>query len=365
MELAAPEIDAIELWRFPLRMVRPFVTAHGVQHDREILLVRVVAGDDEGWGECGAFAEPTYTADYAASAYHVLQRWLIPATLAQPAFEWPAIKGHQMAKAALQGALLDVALRRDDRSLASLLGGTRQRVVAGVAVGIAPTIDALLLEVAEYVNLGYTRIKLKIEPGYDVEPVRVVRETFGDRLSLQVDANGSYVGRRDELQALDDYGLLFVEQPLGDDDLVGHAALAQHLQTPICLDEAIPSAAIADAALALGACSIVNVKAARVGGYLEAKAVHDVVMARRGTLWCGGMLETGVGRAAALAVASLPGCTLPADLSASDRYWADDITAPFVLRDGGLDVPAGAGIGVTVRRDAVRNAAVETFRRER
>jgi O-succinylbenzoate synthase len=235
-------------------------------------------------------------------------------------------------------------------SLSHYLGGVRDMVDAGVAVGIAPSIGELLDTVAAHVEAGYRRVKLKVEPGWDVEPVRAVRERFGPDLLLQVDANASYtLADAPHLAMLDRFGLVLIEQPLPEDDLAGHAALARRITTPICLDESIRSARDAAAAIGAGACSVVNVKPGRVGGLLEARRVHDVCVAHDVPVWCGGMLETGIGRAANVALASLPGFTLPGDLSASDRYFEEDVTEPFVLDGGRLAVPPGPGIGVTPR----------------
>jgi O-succinylbenzoate synthase len=262
------------------------------------------------------------------------------------------VKGHRMAKAAIETALLDAELRAANRSLASYLGACRDRVECAI--------DELLEHVAGYVADGYRRVKLKIEPGWDLEPVGAVRTSFPD-LPLQVDANTAYsLDDAEHLASLDRFDLLLLEQPLADDDLAGHAELARRLATPICLDESIVSAASARAAIELGACSIVNIKPARVGGYLEAVRIHDLSATRGVPVWCGGMLETGVGRAANLALAALPNFTLPGDTSASARYFTDDITEPFVLDDGRLTVPAGPGIGVTPRPDALERVTTST-----
>ena len=260
-----------------------------------------------------------------------------------------------MAKAALELAWLDAEGRAAGESLAHRLGGTRPRVVAGVAVGVTGSVPALLDEVGRRLAEGYRRVKLKIHPGWDVEPVRAVRERFGAGVALQVDANGSYRrGDADRLARLDPFGLLLLEQPLACDDLVGHAELSRRIGTPVCLDESISSAAVAASALALGACRVVNVKPGRVGGFLEAVRVHDVCAAGGVPVWCGGMLETGVGRAANLALASLPNFSLPGDLSASNRWYRTDITAPIELdADGQIAVPDGAGIGVDVNLDVL------------
>ncbi|MEO6087396.1 MAG: o-succinylbenzoate synthase, partial [Umezawaea sp.] len=256
-------------------------------------------------------------------------------------------RGHRMAKAALEMAVLDAELRAEGRPLARELGATRDRVPCGVSVGITDSIGELLDTVGGYLDAGYVRIKLKIAPGWDVEPVRAVRERFGDDVLLQVDANTAYtVADARHLARLDPFGLLLIEQPLDEEDLLGHVELAKVLSTPICLDESITSARAAAAAIAMGACSIVNIKPGRVGGYLEARRIHDVCVANGVPVWCGGMLETGLGRAANVALAALPGCTLPGDTSASDRFYRTDITTPFVLDDGHLAVPTGPGLGV-------------------
>jgi O-succinylbenzoate synthase len=260
-----------------------------------------------------------------------------------------------MAKAALEMAVLDAELRASGISLAQRLGAVRTSVESGVAVGIADSVAALLDEVGVYLDTGYRRVKLKIRPGWDVEPIAAIRQHFGD-VALQVDANGAYtLADATSLGALDPFDLLLIEQPLADDDLAGHAGLARLIETPICLDESITSARVAREAIELGACSVVCIKPGRVGGYLEAARVHDVCRDHDVAAWCGGMLETGLGRAANLALAALPGFTLPGDLSASDRYYARDLTAPFVLVDGHLPVPSAPGIGIAPDPDSLRD----------
>ena len=244
-------------------------------------------------------------------------------------------------------AVLDAWLRARGESLAGHLGAVRDRVPAGVSVGIMDSVSQLLDAVAGYLDQGYVRIKLKIEPGWDVEPVQAVRERFGSALPLQVDANAAYrLSDARTLARLDPFDLLLIEQPLGEEDLREHAELARLIRTPVCLDESITSARAAAAAIELGACAIVNIKPGRVGGYLESRRIHDVCAAHGVPVWCGGMLETGIGRAANVALAALPNFTLPGDTSASGRYFATDVTAPFVLEDGRLRVPTAPGIGV-------------------
>lgn len=347
------KLTGVELRRVAMPLVAPFRTSFGVQTDRDVLLVRVVTTDAEGWGECVAMSDPLYSAEYVDAAADVLRRFFIPELGRLEALSGhtvgPALAkfhGHWMAKAALETAVLDAELRAEGRPLARELGAVVDRVPCGVSVGIMNSVPELLDAVAAYLDQGYVRIKLKIEPGWDIEPVRAVRERFGD-IALQVDANTAYaVTDARHLARLDAFELLLIEQPLPEDDILGHAELARQLRTPVCLDESITSARAAAAAIRLGACSIVNVKPGRVGGYLESRRIHDVCLANGVPVWCGGMLETGIGRAANLALAGLPGFTLPGDTSASDRYFQTDITEPFVLDDGHLAIPTAPGIGV-------------------
>jgi len=351
-------IEAVELRRVALPLVAPFRTSFGTETVRDVLLVRVLTPDAEGWGECVARSEPLYSAEFVDAAELVVRDHLLPrlwkvSDPSEVADALRPVKGHPMAKASVELAVLDAWLRAAGVSLAAHLGGTRDTVDVGVSVGIAESLDALLEAVDGYVAEGYRRVKLKIEPGWDVEPVAAVRARH-PRLALQVDANGAYtLDDADTLAALDPLDLLLIEQPLAEEDLRGHAALARRIRTPICLDESITSVASAVEAIEMGACTIVNIKPGRVGGWLEARAVHDACVARSVPVWCGGMLETGVGRAANVALASLPGFTLPADLSASARYFRDDLTPPFVLEDGRLRVPTAPGIGVDPRPDAL------------
>ncbi|MEV0094457.1 o-succinylbenzoate synthase [Streptomyces sp. NPDC050738] len=348
------KLTGVELRQIRLPLVAPFRTSFATQTERTALLLRAVGTESEGWGECVAMAEPRYSSEYVASCADVLSRHLIPelaryesldATTVAPALE--PFRGHRMAKAALEMAVLDAELRASGVPLARELGAVRDRVPCGVSVGIMDSVPELLEAVAGYLDDGYVRIKLKIEPGWDIEPVRAVRQHFGDDLLLQVDANAAYtLADARHLAGLDPFGLLLIEQPLEEEDILGHAQLAKLISTPVCLDESITSARAAAAAITLGACSIVNIKPGRVGGYLEARRIHDVCVAHGVPVWCGGMLETGIGRAANLALAALPGFTLPGDTSASDRFYRTDITDPFVLSDGHLPVPTGPGLGI-------------------
>lgn len=359
------KLQGVELRRITMPLVAPFRTSFGTERERDILLLRAVTDGAEGWGECVAMAEPLYSSEYVDAAADVLRRFLLPAlgryqesarrpggtvgiTASDVGHALAPIKGHRMAKAALEMAVLDAELRTLGRSFAGELGAVVDRVPSGVSVGIHDSVPALLDAVDGYLAEGYVRIKLKIEPGWDIEPVRAVRERFGDDVLLQVDANTAYtLGDARHLARLDPFDLLLIEQPLEEEDVLGHAELARRITTPVCLDESIVSAQTAAAAITLGACSIINIKPGRVGGYLEARRIHDLAVAHGVAVWCGGMLETGLGRAANAALAALPGFTLPGDISGSGRFYRTDITEPFVLDDGHIAVPAGPGLGVT------------------
>ncbi|GAA0613347.1 o-succinylbenzoate synthase [Kribbella sandramycini] len=360
------KLTGFELRRIALPLVAPFRTSFGTETTRDALLVRAVGADAEGWGECVAMSAPLYSSEYVDAAIDVLRRYFVPAmtgvergTQVAPALA--KFHGHRMAKAALETAVLDAELRTEGRTLARELGAVHDRVPCGVSVGIMDSIDELLTAVGGYLDEGYLRIKLKIQPGWDIAPVAAVRERYGDDVLLQVDANTAYaVSDARHLAQLDAFDLLLIEQPLDEEDILGHAELARQVETPICLDESITSARAAAAAISLGACSIVNVKPGRVGGYLESRRIHDVCVANGIPVWAGGMLETGLGRAANVALAALPGFTLPGDTSGSSRYYRTDITAPFTLDAGHLAVPTGPGIGVEPLPDELAAVTVST-----
>jgi len=350
---------AVELRLVAVPLVRPFRTSFGEETTKQALLVRVQSEAEHGWGECVASPDPRYSEEFIEGARQVLWSHLIPALWREEdvsaedlarLFAW--VRGNRMAKAALEMAVLDAQLRAERRPLAAYLGGQRDRVECGVSVGIPRSIEALIEQVGGYVERGYRRVKLKIEPGWDVEPVTKVRGAFPD-VPLSVDANGAYrLADLPVFEAIDPLDLLMIEQPLGHEDLLDHAALQRRIATPICLDESLRSVEDLRAALAVGACRIVNIKAGRVGGLLEARRMHDVALDQGVPVWCGGMLETGVGRAANLALAALPGFSLPGDTSASDRYFEQDLTEPFVLApDGTMGVPTGPGLGVEPLHD--------------
>lgn len=364
-------LRAMTLREVELPLVRPFRTSFGEERTKRAILVEAEGDGVTGWGECVASPEPRYSEEWIDGAWLALERTLVPALLdgrpiADPSeigsrLAW--VRGHRMAKAALEAAVLDAWLRANDRSLAAHLGATRDRVPCGVSVGIDSSLEALLEEIHGYVEKGYQRVKLKIEPGNDVEVVRRVRSALPDT-PLSVDANAAYrLADGPVFEALDRLGLVMIEQPLHHEDLLEHSKLQARLGTPICLDESIRSAADAAAALELGSCRVINIKPGRVGGILEARKIHDLALASGVPVWIGGMLETGVGRAANLALAALPGVTMPGDTSASDRYFEHDLTEPFVLGAGGaIAVPAGPGIGVQPLPDRLAECSVRGSR---
>jgi O-succinylbenzoate synthase len=346
---------AIELRLVGLPLVRPFRTSFGTATEKVCVLARVETDHAEGWGECVADIEPDFSAEWNSSAWAVIEEFLAP-TLFQAgdvAIEdldrvFAFVRGNRMAKATLVNAFLDAELRERETSLASHLGAVHDRVVCGVSVGITDSLDALRGQVDGYLAEGYRRIKLKIEPGIDVDRVAAIRGDHPDVL-LSVDANAAYgPADVDVFHALDDLDLLMIEQPLHHEDLVNHASLQSKIRTPLCLDESIRSAADTVAAIELGSCRIVNIKQGRVGGLVEATRVHDACAERSVPVWCGGMLETGIGRATNLALAAMPNFAFPGDTSASARYFPEDLTVPFELAsDGTMAVPSGPGIGAT------------------
>jgi len=349
------DVQHIEVREIEIPLVTPFRTSQSLQHSRRSLLVRVVADGSEGWADLSVDQVPVFGHEYIAGTWLSLRELLVPAAFAGPvravrvAERMNGIVGHPAARSALEMAVLDAELRESGMSLANFLGGTRDSVPVGVSVGITDTAAELVDLVRGYLGEGYPRIKLKIQPGWDEEPIAAVRAEFGDGLDLQVDGNGAY--RSSDLgllTGLDRFHLTMLEQPFPAGDLLGHVRLAKRAATPVCLDESISSASAAAVAIQLGACSIVNIKPSRVGGYLEARRIHDVCQALSVPVWCGGTLESGVGRAANIALASLPNFGYPGDISATSRYFADDLCEPFELSAGTLRVPTGPGIGVEV-----------------
>lgn len=361
-------LESLRLHHVELPLVAPFTTSFSTQTVKRCFLVEATlrTRDGEvvtGWGENVALDTPYYSPEYLLGSADVIERWIAPLLFAVEdltaetvAHHLRPIVGHPMSKASVEMAVLDAQLRVAGISFADYLGVTRESVPSGVSVGIQSSVGATVDAVRGYVDEGYARVKLKIRPGQDVDEVAAVRAEFGDDLPFQVDANAAYtLADAARLRRLDDYALLLIEQPLGEADLRQHSELAKLLSTPICLDESVTSAESAADAIALGAAAVINIKPGRVGGYLEARRVHDVARAHGIAVWCGGMLETSLGRAANAALAGLPGFTLTGDISGSDRFYREDITtAPILMHDGVVDVPRGPGFGVDIDRDALR-----------
>lgn len=371
-DLKKINIRSIELRRISLPLVTPFRTSFSTETHRDILLVRVETDDAVGWGECVSGNEPLYSNEYVEGSQQVMIDHLIPRLFAFRSRPMSAhdvaqilrpVKDHRMAKAALEAAILDAQLRENNVSLATHLGSIHELVPSGVSVGIANSLDELVATVGGYLDEGYARIKLKIEPGWDIEPVRVIRKTFGDQVPLQVDANTAFTREDGPLLAqLDPFNLLLIEQPLPEDDITGHALIARQVKTPICLDESIVSSQVAIDAIERGACSIVNIKAGRVGGYLEAVRIHNVCQQRGVPVWCGGMLETGIGRAMNVALAGLPNFTLTGDISASERFWKQDIVRqPIRLESGQVRLPSGSGAGFEIDGPFLSDVSTSTI----
>jgi o-succinylbenzoate synthase len=379
------KIDAITLYHVRLPYVSPFQTSRWTETHHECVIVRIQSQGLSGWGECSANAQPAYSYETVKTNWHILSDFIVPALLKQtfslPTVQPPGmafiqpyvdgvdfINGHPMAKAGPEMALWDLAGQASGHALQRMLGGELTEVKVGVSVGIQPTLEALVETVAAYLMQGYTRVKLKIKPGRDVDDVAAVRRAFPGLL-LQVDGNSVYrLADATHLRELDEFGLLLIEQPLGADDILDHAKLQSQLKTDLCLDESIHSREAARWALELGACRVINIKPPRVGGIHEAVAIHDFCHGRGVPVWMGGMLETGIGRAANVAVASLPGFRLPGDISATRRYYAEDIIRqPFTLNPNStLSVPTGPGLGVQVAEEVLARYVLrqETFKPE-
>jgi len=360
-------IEQIELRYVQLPLRHHFETSFGRSFRRDTIVVRVWADGVEGWGESPVEDGPWYSSETVETAWHVQRDFLIPMLLSQGietaagVFDRLAlVRGHQMAKTGLEEALWDVEARQKGLPVAQLLGGTRQRIESGVSIGIEDTLEELLERVEGFLAQGYRRVKIKIKPGWDVEVVRAVRRAFPE-VPLMVDANGAYrLADAEHLARLDEFDLTMIEQPLAHDDLYEHSLLQRQLRTPICLDESIYTPAQARAALELGSCRIINIKPGRVGGLAQARRIHDLCLERGVPVWCGGLLEVGIGRAHNVAIASLPGYTLPGDVSASDRYFERDVIAPpFALNpDGTITVPTGLGLGVEVDLEFLEHVTV-------
>ena len=356
------KIDSLALHHLRMPLVAPFETSFGREVERECVLISLRAEGLTGYGECVATRDPGYNYETTGTAWHILKDFVAPLILGQDVQDAvdfqkrvSGIRGHHLAKAGVEMALWDLLGKRDDVSLREMLGGERDRVSVGVSVGLQESPEVLVGTVGRYVEQGYARIKIKIKPGRDVGDTSAVRKAF-PRLPLQVDANSAYTLETAEtLRPLDRFGLLLIEQPLFEDDIWDHHKLQEQFRTPLCLDESILSPRHARYALEMKACRVINIKAGRVGGLSQALEIHNYCSVHNVPVWCGGMLETGVGRASNLALASLPGFILPGDISASARYYQRDITQErFTLNeDSTIDVPRGAGLGVTLDEEAL------------
>ena len=367
----ALQIDRIILREIRLGLREPFRISSGIMSERRIALLELCdASGARAWSECVAFQLPIYTSETIETAWLAIREWLAPRILGI-SFAGPEevheqlarnIRGHNMAKAAVEMGCWGVAAVQRAIPLATLLGGTRERVPTGISLGIQAT-PALLVQRAEAaVAAGYRKIKIKIQPTQDIEYVRAVREALGDSADIMADANSAYtLSDTEHLAQLDGLGLIMLEQPLGDDDLVRHAVLQRRMTTPICLDESITTVDRAEDMITLQSGRIINIKPGRVGGLREAKAIHDVAQRASIPVWCGGMLESGIGRAYNVALASLPNFSLPGDLSPSARYWAHDIVAPewTMDEDGMVHVPlAQPGLGIEVDEERIESLTV-------
>ncbi len=361
------KINRVEIREIRLPLVHFFETSFGRTTVRRIVLVRTEAEGLTGWGEVTCGEDPFYSHETPETAWHILRDFLIPWTLGK---EWGApsdlapvfkpIRGHNMAKAALENALWDIEAQMKGVPLWKLLGGTLEEIPCGVSIGIQNSVEELLEKIQRELDAGYQRIKVKIKPGWDIEVLDRIRSKF-PRIALMADANSAYtLADLPRLKLLDRFYLMMVEQPLGWEDLIDHAKLQREIATPVCLDESIHSADDARKAIEIGAGKIINIKLGRVGGYTSARQVHDVCRAKNIPVWCGGMLESGVGRAHNIALSSLPGFTLPGDVSASRRYWTEDIIDPEVTvsTQGTIRVPQSAGLGFVPNLDRIEKVTV-------
>jgi O-succinylbenzoate synthase len=367
------KIERLELALLQLPLVAFFETSFGRIYDKRFIIVRVDGDGLSGYGECVAEGDPYYSAETTETAWHIIGDFIAPRVLgiefSHPRDVFPALKairGHHMAKAAVEMAAWDLHARQRGAPLGRVLGGARDRIASGVSIGIQDSLDDLAANVERELEAGYRRVKIKIKPGWDIDAVAMIRRRFGS-IPLMVDANAAYTAAdADHLAALDAFDLMMIEQPLDYDDIVDHAALQRRLKTAICLDESIKSVAIAREAIAAGACRIINVKPGRVGGFAESIRIHDLCATHGIPVWHGGMLESGIGRAANVHLSTLPNFSLPGDVAASKRYFSPDLIEPAidVAADGTIAVPTGAGLGVAIQPDRLERATVRRARFE-
>jgi O-succinylbenzoate synthase len=370
------KINSITLRELHMPLVHFFETSFGRVYSRRILLVSLDADGVRGWGECVAGEDPFYSPEWTDTAWPTIKKYLAPLLLQGEiasgrdcAARFARVRGHRMAKAALENAAWDAEARQKQMPLWQLLGGSRREIACGVSIGIQDTPDQLLQKIGTELAAGYRRIKIKVKPGWDLNVLEKIRSHWAD-IVLSVDANSAYtLDQVEHLRKFDAFNLLMIEQPLWNDEIYLHARLQKALRTSICLDESILNARDADFALEIGACRILNIKVGRVGGFSEAKKIHDVAVRHNVPVWCGGMLESGVGRAHNIALSTLENFRLPGDVSASKRYWKEDIIDPEVevRADGMIQISDAPGTGYRVREDLVQKFTVreETFRTEK
>jgi len=364
-----PKIEEAGLLLFPLHLKSPFETSFGSVDHREVLICYVKAEGLEGYGECVADEDPLYSYETVFTAWQVLEKYLLPTlrsatTLGKHLRNVASFRGHNMAKAALEAALWDVLAKNQNKPLYRLWDGAKREIPCGVSIGIQKDTNSLMQAVENYLSQGYRRIKIKIKPGKDRKLLQEIRTAFPD-VPLMADANAAYtLDDTDLLKSLDQFHLMMLEQPLHYEDLYDHSLLQTRLETPVCLDESIASLHLAKAAIALKSCRIMNIKTGRVGGHTESIRIHDLAMDHKIPVWCGGMLESGIGRAHNLALASLPNFTLPGDTSASNRYWHRDIIKPAVEMnaDGSIQIPDEPGIGYQVDYEYLDSLVTKKFR---
>ncbi|RAK23073.1 O-succinylbenzoate synthase [Anoxybacillus vitaminiphilus] len=356
------KLKQVILRHLQMELKSPFTTSFGSFSTKDFILVEAIDEDGvSGWGESVAFHSPWYNEETVKTNWHMLEDFLLPLIFKAP-IEHPDelnerfsfIRKNNMAKSAIEGAIWDLFAKKQNIPLSKALGGEKKEIGVGISIGIQKSIDDLLRIIEKYVTEGYRRIKVKIKPGWDIEVIREIRKHFSDIL-LMGDANSAYTLQDIErLKALDEFNLMMIEQPLASDDIVDHATLQAQLQTPICLDESIHSYEDARKAIQLGSCKIINIKIGRVGGLTEAKKIHDLCQKNNIPVWCGGMLEAGVGRAHNIAITTLENFTMPGDTAASSHYWERDIIIPEItVHNGMIVVPEGPGIGYEVDRRQV------------
>lgn len=364
------KLNRVILRHIKLDLVNPFTTSFGTEFDKDFILIEVISEDGiSGWAESVAMHDPFYNEETVKTNWHILEDYLIPILLKNEIRHpdeisekyFANIRGNNMAKASLEGAVWDLYAKEQNASLSSVLGGTKKKIDVGVSIGIKASIDETLQTIEARLNEGYKRIKLKIRPGWDIELIEKVRKVY-PTIPLMADANSAYTLQDiDRLAALDDYHLMMIEQPLAYNDIIDHAELQSRIKTPICLDESIHTLDDTRKAVKLGSCKIINIKIGRVGGLTESKKIHDLCQDNGIPVWCGGMLESGIGRAHNIAITSLPNFTLPGDTAASSLYWSEDLINPEVtVQNGTITVPSKPGIGYDPSLDKINKYTIYT-----